>query len=211
MRIFDISIPLSENTPAWPGDPPVQLERAFDMRMGARYNLTRASLSVHAGTHVDAPLHFIEDGGSVDGIRMESLIGLVRVIAVPDADVIDRACLEGAGIPGDTGKVLFQTRNAQAWEPGSPAFCTDFVALDLSGAEWLVEREIHLVGIDYLSIARYGFEMEVHRELLEAGVVILEGLDLRGVLPGEYWLCCLPLNLAGIEAAPARAVLISEI
>jgi arylformamidase len=208
MRIYDISVGVSPDLPVWPGDPPVRLERVHSLQKGADANVSRLATGVHAGTHVDAPLHFFADGGSVEGIPLKRLIGRAYVVHLAKASVIDARSLEKARIPPRTKRLLFRTQNSGLWASREPKFHKDYVAVDPSGAEWLVHKGVYLVGVDYLSVAPFEGGTPTHRILLEAGVVILEGLDLREVRQGRYTLYCLPLKLVGSEGAPARAILV---
>jgi len=165
-------------------------------------------MGVHTGTHVDAPFHFLQDGTTVDKLNLSLLTGRAYVLHLPDVEVITAAVLEEAQIPPRTRRVLFKTRNSDLWVNEGPDFHTDFVGLSEDGAEYLVRRGVKLVGVDYLSIAPYKNSRPTHEKLLEAGVVIVEGLDLSEVSQGRYTIYCLPLKLANSDGAPARAILI---
>lgn len=206
-RIIDISLPLSPALPVWPGDPAFELATIATLAADG-CNLSRMAGSVHSGTHVDAPLHYLEAGGSVDALPLDALIGPARVFDLPDVTRIDATVLDGLDWPPGLERALFRTRNGALWDRRPVDFQRDFVALDRSGAGWLAERGLRLVGIDYLSIAAWTDLEAPHRILLSAGIIPLEGLDLRRVAPGDYTLVCLPLKLVGAEGAPARAVLI---
>ncbi len=211
MRIYDISLPLSQNLPVWPGDPALDIHLLESMEAGAHANVSGMSTGVHIGTHVDAPHHFLNDGRTVEQLALNALVGPCYVAQLPDdIDGIDAEVLEGIPVPPGVERVLFGTRNSHLWARGETGFQKDFVALSEDGAEWLVERKVRLVGIDYLSIAPFGDSEPTHLTLLKAGVVIVEGLDLSGVLRGFYDLYCLPLKLVGAEGAPARAILIDK-
>lgn len=175
------------------------------MDHGSDANVSEIQMDVHTGTHVDAPAHFVADGLAVDCLDLEVLVGPAVVAEVLEGGSIGRKCLEALNLPDDVQRVLLRTTNGELWS--CTDFEPDFDALSAEGAAWLVDRGVQLVGIDYLSIQRYQDPPLTHRILLDAGVVILEGLDLRRVPPGDYELLCLPLALAGAEAAPARAVL----
>jgi len=206
MRIFDISVTISERLTVWPGDPQVRIERIASIADGSECNLTRLTMSAHAGTHVDAPRHFIDGAAGVEAIPLESLIGLCRVIEVK-GELVRRSHLEGAGVKQGE-RILIKTAHSSLWRAGAP-FYESFVALDEDAAAFLAERRVALVGIDYCSIEPFHAHPghPVHRTLLEHGVVILEGIDLSDVPEGSYELFCLPLKIEGGDGAPARAVL----
>jgi arylformamidase len=209
MKIYDISLPISPEMPVWPGDPAVILEQVSSMDAGAHDNVSRMGCSVHTGTHVDAPHHFLNDHRTVDALSLDVLTGPVQVIQIPvDVGLITAEVLEEAAVPSGTLRLLLKTRNSRLWEHSPAEFARDFVGVSEDGAEWLVRSGVKLVGIDYLSIAPFNQSVPSHRVLLKPGVVILEGLDLSGVSPGLYTLYCLPLKLVGSDGAPARAILI---
>ncbi len=208
MRVFDISVGVSPDIPVWPGDPPVILEQIKSIKGGEAANVSHLQAGVHVGTHIDAPLHFVEGGRSVDAIPLKSLMGRAYVVDLRKADILDAATLEAARIPPRTRRLLFRTRNSEYWARGERRFQRDYIAVDTSGAEWLVQKGVRLVGVDYLSVAPFKDEVATHKILLEAEVVILEGLNLARVSKGRYTLYCLPVKLMGSEGAPARAVLV---
>ena len=211
MKIFDISVPVTPASPVWPGDPQVVLERFRKISNGYDSNDSRIACGVHCGTHVDAPAHFIENGSTVEGLSLNILIGPAMVAEFPEIDRITPELLDNKNLPRRTKRLLLKTKNSDLWENPEHSFNQDFVALSAEAAAWMVERGIQLVGIDYLSIQLFSDnEPQTHRTLLEAGIIILEGLNLREVQPGCYQLICLPLKLAGSEGAPARAVLIEN-
>jgi len=199
VEILDISVPIRPGMVTYPGDPTVRLERVHALAEGAGANISRLDFGVHTGTHVDAPVHFIDGAPAAETLPLEVLVGPARVVDATwvgerlDSEVLGRLEL--------AERVLFKTRNSTLWE--QDAFVEDFVSLTGDGAEALIERGVRLVGIDYLSLG----DEDAHRVLLGAGVVAIEGLDLRGVEPGEYQLVCAPLNLVGADGAPARALL----
>lgn len=206
MTWIDISVPLDRPLPVWPGDPLPQVRLLQSLAAGDAATVSALNLCVHTGTHIDAPAHFLPDGSSMGGIALERLIGPAYVACFA-GDCIDAQDLAAAKIPPVCTRLLLRTRNSLRWEDGT-AFVTDYVALTPEAASWLVAREIGLVGIDYLSIERYGeVDHRTHRILLAAGVVIVEGLNLRDVETGDYELLCLPLRLDQAEGSPARAVL----
>jgi arylformamidase len=208
MKTYDISIPITPDMPVWPGDPAVSLERVSKIEDGQNANVTHTSLSAHTGTHVDAPYHFLQAGDTLEKVPLKVLMGRVYVLHLPDIDLITADILRQAGIPPRTRRLLFKTRNSETWARGEKEFQTDFVALAPDAAQYLVDRGIKLVGIDYLSIAPFRESRPTHEILLRAGIVILEGVDLSEVSEGRYTLYCLPLNLQGVDGAPARAILV---
>ncbi len=208
MRIFDISIPLSNNTIVWPGDTPVRITRVSDMNKGDSCTVSSVSMSAHIGTHIDAPSHFIRDGRTSESIDLSILCGTASVIDLQGKKLVTSDELESAGIKRDTVRLLIKTDNSSQRETGEGGFHPDFVAVSPSGARWIAEHGIRLVGIDYLSIAEFENPAETHGILLSRGIVILEGLSLRSVLPGEYELYCLPLPFIGTDGIPARSILV---
>lgn len=195
----------------WPGDPSLEIRRFLDMGRGDAVNASSLRCSVHAGTHVDAPVHHVAGGVGADELPLEALIGPAVVADLTARREIGPADLDRLGLSADTKRLLFKTDNSEIWSHEPEEFRREFVALTTSAAGWIVRAGIRLVGIDYLSVERFGASPPlVHRTLLEAGVVILEGLDLRGVRAGRYQLICLPLKLRGLDGAPARAVLVEK-
>jgi arylformamidase len=207
MERIDISLTISDGLPIWPGDPHPVIDRLSSMEDGDEANVSSLSCGVHIGTHVDAPLHFIHQAQSVTELSLDDLVGPALVVELLGVEVISEAVLEAADIPGEVKRLLFKTRNSQLWQTGEREFLRDFVAVDESGARWLVNQGVRLVGVDYLSVAPWSDPGPTHRVLLAAQVIIVEGLNLSEVEPGEYNLTCLPLKLGGAEGAPARAIL----
>jgi arylformamidase len=208
-RLLDISSPLSPDMVVWPGSPGVQVDQLLALAAGDEANVSRLSMDVHSGTHIDAPKHMLDGHAAVDSIGLETLVGPAVVANVPKVEAIGPRELEALEIDPSVRRLLLRTRNSDGGVR-TDGFDDDFCALSADGARWLVDRGVELVGIDYLSIQRYHDSAETHEVLLAAGTVILEGLDLRHVAPGRYTLLCLPLALPGAEAAPARAVLVAE-
>jgi arylformamidase len=207
-KIFDLTVPLSSQTPTFPGDPSFRSEPVHLLQAGAPCNVSRLTLGSHAGTHVDAPFHFLENGATVDELPLEILTGKSRVVAVAARDAVDRADLEALDLRDDL-RLLIRTRNSGQLR--QPEFRPEFVHLTPEAASYLVQVGIKLVGWDYLSIEKFGTrDFPAHHALLGAGVVIVEGLDLSQVEPGEYELTCLPLKVAGGDGAPARVILRSR-
>ncbi|MBN1668150.1 MAG: cyclase family protein [Anaerolineales bacterium] len=210
MTIYDISVPISPTMPVWPGDPAVVIERVSQIEAGDNANVSRLALSAHTGTHVDAPYHFLAKGVTLEQIPLDLFVGPADVIELPAVEMITAAELAQAIIPAGSQRVLFKTRNSAIWARGVQEFQTDFVALEQDAAQYLVDRGVKLVGIDYLSVAPFKNSRPTHEVLLQAGVVILEGVNLSEVLPGRYQLYCLPLKLQAVDGAPARAILVDE-
>jgi len=208
--IYDLSVPISSELPTYPNDPGVKIDDWSSLAHGAGVNVSALSLGAHTGTHVDAPAHFIEGAKKVESLDLDVLIGEAQVIEVPDERLtIDEELVTSNCAPG-TRRVLFKTRNSAFWTGEKAEFRRDFTFLELRAAQWLVAQGVKLVGIDYLSIEKFGAkDHEVHRELLSHEVIILEGLNLARVPPGKYELICLPLRLRSHlgDGAPARAVL----
>lgn len=206
--VHDITLTFSDEVPNWPGMPPPTLERLRSMDEGGANNVSRLDSHVHFGTHVDAPSHFIRNGHGMDRVPLEVMLGPCRVVFFPEKPAISADDLEAAGIPDGTERLIVRTRNSELWNDFSVGFQKDFVALTPDAASWIVERGIRLVGIDYLSVERYQEpDRATHIALLGAEIVLVEGLDLRGISPGDYELICMPLKLKNCDGAPARVAL----
>ena len=211
MKIFDISLSISPDLPVWPDDPPIELELIESMEAGAHANVSRLSAGVHTGTHVDAPHHFLNDGCTIEQLPLDVLTGPCYVIQLPDGvETITAEALDGMSLPANITRILFGTSNSRLWSRGEMEFQEDFVAVAEDGAQWLVDHGFRLVGVDYLSVAPFGDSVPTHTVLLQAGIVVVEGLDLSAVPRGFYDLYCLPLKLLGSDGAPARAILIQK-
>ena len=208
-KIIDISVPLRSDMPVWPDSSGFRLYRTQCLESGDESNVSRLDCDVHAGTHVDAPWHFLENGTTVEQLPLDTLIGPAIVAYLPHVDAITAGDLAALSLPDDTARLLLKTRNSTLWER-KQSFDTDYVGLTTDAAKWIVGRGIGLVGIDYLSIGKYYDGTETHQILLGAEVVIVEGVNLAAVEPGQYELICLPLKIIGAEGAPARAVLLSK-
>jgi arylformamidase len=206
-RVIDISVPNGPGQHVYPGDPPPHVERVHRIVDGKAANVSLLVLGSHTGTHVDAPYHFIESGARLGDVALERMVGEAVVVDLRGRAAIDAAALGGCPI-GAGDIVLFRTDNSERW--ASPEFRKDFTYLTEDAARVLVERGVRAVGMDYLSIERFGStDFPVHHILLGAGVFVIEGLDLRAAAPGRYVLVCLPLKFPGIDGAPARAVLLA--
>jgi len=210
MRIHDITLTLRPGIPVWPGDPSFTRTLIWQMGPTGPANVSQVTMSVHTGTHVDAPIHFIADSPGVEMLPLDALVGPCLVCAVhPAGRLIAAEDLDALSLPVGTERLLLKTTNSDIWRRQGAAFSSDFVALSAEGARWIVEHGIRLIGVDYLSVEPFdNKEPVVHRTLLAAGVIALEGVDLGAIAPGGYTLACLPLKLAGSDGAPARAVLI---
>jgi len=206
-RIYDVSLPIINEGLAFPGDPQIHISVHQSIARGDAANVSALALGSHTGSHIDAPRHFLPGGGPVDTIPLERLIGPAVVLGVPvHAMSIGAAELRSRNL-GGARRVLFRTRNSALLS--KPRFTPEYVSLAPDGAEYLLDRKVELVGIDYLSIERFDSrDHPVHRMLLERQVVIVEGLDLSAAPEGMYDLICLPLRLAGLDGSPARVVLI---
>lgn len=206
--IYDISLPISEKSVVWPGDPPIAITQPKHISRGDSSTVSQLSMGAHTGTHLDAPAHFILDGKGVDSLDLNILVGKAFVVEALNAETLTADVLESLNIPDGTERILFHTSNSDLWETSYPTFNTQFAGISEDGAKWLVSKGIKLVGIDYLSVAPYKKSKPTHTVLLSSGIIILEGLDLRGIESGTYQLVCLPLKIVGIDGSPARAILI---
>ncbi|GFO53065.1 cyclase [Geomonas sp. Red276] len=204
MRIYDITIPLSDELPVYPGDSPVVIAPWASIADGDSANIARITICSHSGTHIDSPRHFVEGGLTVDQIPVERLLGKAKVVEIADVAEIGRQELERLPVRG-VERLLLKTANAGLWKESG--FKDSFVALARDGADYLVEIGVKLIGIDYLSIERSDGDGGVHRALLEHDVLIVEGLNLVDVPPGDYELICLPLKVKDGDGAPVRAIL----
>lgn len=203
---IDVSVGLRSPMPHWPGDEPFRREQTMFMEKGDRANLSQVSMSVHTGTHMDAPLHFVRDGAAMDTMPIEATIGPARVIEIDAEEAIRPEHLAPHDLREGV-RVLLKTRNSALWGTRTE-FYEEFVYISHAAARYLVERRVRTVGVDYLSVGGFKKDSaETHVALLEAGIWVVEGLDLSRVEAGLYELVCLPLKIVGSEGAPARAVL----
>jgi len=203
---IDVSVPLRTNMVHWPGDPEVRIERTQSIESGAPCNVSKLTMGAHTGTHMDAALHFVPGGAALDAMPLSATIGPARVLEIRDAEAVHAAELQEHRIRRGE-RILLKTRNsARCWP--QPAFVEDFVYIAADGARYLAERRVRTVGVDYLSVGGYRRDgSETHLALLQAGIWIIEGLNLSAVRPGSYELICLPLRIEGADGGPARAVL----
>jgi arylformamidase len=208
-KIFDISVPVVAGGTVYPGNPEIRIEPASEVSKGGSSNVSRLSFGSHTGTHVDAMKHFFDGTATVDQLPLESLMGPATVIAFPDsvmsvtAEHFKKHKLKGVK------RLLIRTRNSGFIKDGT--FHPDYTFVAPDGAEHLVKLGVKLVGVDYLSVEQFhSGHHKTHRTLLGKDIVIVEGLDLSAVKPGKYDFYCLPLRLAGLDGAPARAVLVKK-
>lgn len=207
-EVRDISIALFES-PVWPGDEPPKISQKMSLASGDEANVSTISMCAHTGSHMDAPSHFVPDGATMADIPLERLIGNVLVLDMRRSSQIGKEELENANVPPGCQRLLFKTTNGQLL--GAEELAEDYVAMTPEGAKWVTDKSITLVGIDYCSIEAFGEKgNQTHKTLLESGVVILEGLDLRQVEAGQYDIICLPLKLGKTEGAPTRVVLLES-
>ncbi len=207
MKIYDISWPISQATTEYKNKGTIQLSavKSFDRD---RVRDSAITFGTHTGTHVDAPAHFLKDGKTIDEISIERLIGgaVVLDLLTVTESITEQDLKRHEFHEGDI--VLLRTANSA----GGPTdeFNPDFVYLAPSGARYLVEKGVKAVGIDYLGIERGDPDHPTHTILMAADIAIIEGLRLFHVQPGVYFMICLPIAIIGLEAAPARAILMVE-
>lgn len=204
MKLYDISLTLSPQSIRWVTAQPLELIERKRTRRGDANNSSSIHTSVHAGTHVDAPFHFVPDGITIESLPLDTFIGPARVCAAQPEARITAADVAKAGLEGET-RVLFKTRNSTLLKKG--VYDPGFASFSVDGAKALVDLGLKLVGLDYLSAAAADEQVPVHRAFLDHGVILLEGIDLSEVPPGRYELFCPPVKLAGSDGAPCRAVL----
>lgn len=205
--IYDVSMPIVNGGLVYPGNPEIQIEPQQEIAKGGSANVSSLSFGSHTGTHVDAPKHFFNDGPGVDMLSLDVLMGPAVLIHAPDdAMAVGEEQLRLHELKKHT-RVLIKTRNSGFLRDGE--FHRDYTYLAPDGAEYLVSLGVRLVGVDYLSVEQFhSGHHRTHRALLEAGVIIVEGLDLSAPPAGPYDLRVLPLRLKGLDGAPARAVLV---
>jgi arylformamidase len=208
MEIIDITAPVSERSVMWPDDGAPSQEFVSHTDRGDPNTVSRWELSSHTGTHADARMHFIPGGWTIEALDLSRCVGPCRVVDLTHLEGhVGRADLEVAEVAG-TARLLLTTRNSNLALLSRGGFSEDYAAISLEAAEYLVEIGVETVGVDYLSVEPFeDKEFNTHHALLGADVVVLEGLVLAGVEPGEYFLACLPLKLAGSDGSPARAIL----
>jgi arylformamidase len=205
MTIYDVTATLRPGMPTWDGEPGPECRPLKQIGVdGEPAQVSLLTLGTHTGTHVDAPSHFIPGGATAESLPLDALVGPCRVVEVGATTLIEPEDLERSA--SGARRLLLKTSSSTLWDLAE--FQREFVALSADAAAWIVAKGVVLIGIDYLSVDPYDAEPAfAHLTLLTAGVVVLEGLDLRNVPPGEYDLAALPLKLAGADGAPARVIL----
>ena len=203
---IDVSVSLHTGMVHWPDNPPVQIERMLDMERGDVCNVSTISMGSHTGTHMDAPLHFLQHGKGLDQLPLDATIGPARVIEIDDPESIKPDELRQHSIQAGE-RLLFKTRNSgRCWQ--TDTFIKDFVYISHEAARYLAELKVQVVGVDYLSVGGFFKDgVATHQALLGAGIWIIEGLNLSMIQPGMYDLICLPIKVTHSDGAPARAIL----
>lgn len=206
---IDVSLRVSSQMLTWPGDPPAVVRRTSNMAAGDSANVSELILGSHTGTHVDAPVHFIDGATGVDAIPFDAMIGDVYVADARGLEgALDGRDLETLGMPAGTQRLLIRSDNSEIWRQRQPSFPESYVCLSPDGAAWCVDRELRAVGVDFLSVEQKGAQGHpTHVTLLSAGIAVIEGLDLGDIEPGAYELICMPLRLPGCDGSPARVAL----
>jgi arylformamidase len=205
MKLLDVSVPLDAALASYPGNTPYSLEPIKRIAHGDSSNVSTLHMSAHSGTHVDAPRHFFDAAPGVEGLPLEMLCGRARVIELTTRKAITAEDLAPHDLSEDV-RVLIKTHNSRLW--GSPEFQRDFIGVAESGAKYLVEHGIKVVGVDYVSVEAFKAPgAPAHHVLLGGGTIVIEGLNLRDIEPGVYELLCLPLLAVGSDGGPARVVL----
>jgi arylformamidase len=209
-RIIDVSLPIAGDMLVWPGDPPAEVIPRKQVSKGDAANVSELRIGTHTGTHVDPPVHFIEGAVGIDRVPLDVLFGPAFVAHIPDAsEPLGRDQLDAVALPEGTTRLLLKTSNSTLWRrPRPQSFPEAYACLSVEGAEWVVQRGLNLIGVDFLSIEEKGAPGHpVHVALLSAGVVIVEGLDLGPAEPGEYTLACMPIKVQDGDGGPARVAL----
>jgi arylformamidase len=205
MKLIDISVPLDQSLASYPNNLPFSLEAIKRIARGDSSNVSALHMSAHTGTHVDSPRHFYDEGTGTEALALEMLIGRTRVIELRPRAGITAEDLASVDLSEDV-RVLIKTPNSKLW--GDPEFHQNYVGVTESGAKYLVEHGLKVVGVDYLSVEVFKTPgAPAHHVLLGGGVIVIEGLNLRDVEPGVYEMMCLPLKVVGSDGAPARVVL----
>ena len=205
MKLIDVTVPLDSNLPLYPGNTPLTLEPIKRVARGDSSNVSAVRMSVHAGTHVDAPRHFFDGGYAAEGLPLDLLCGRARVVELTTRRAVTPEDLAAFDLSEDV-RLLLKTHNSRLW--GSPDFHQDYIGVTEPAAKFLVDRGVKVLGVDYLSVEEFKKAgAPAHHTLLGAGTIVIEGLNLLDVDPGTYEMFCLPLSLVGADGAPARVVL----
>ncbi|TVL97668.1 MAG: hypothetical protein CV080_09840 [Candidatus Kuenenia stuttgartiensis] len=205
MTFYDVTVPISNAMITWPSDPAVSITGTSLISRGDFCNLSELKIGSHCGTHIDAPSHFLENGRTIDQLALENLIGEATVFEFKNKENIDVSDIKQLQFD-NVKRVLFKTVNSSYWKFST--FKKDFVYLTKDAAQYLVDKGIRLVGVDYLSVEKFESQLaETHHTLLRNDVIILEGLDLSNVERGRYELIALPLKIKDGDGSPARVVL----
>jgi arylformamidase len=205
MKLIDVTVPIDSSLATYPGNTPFALDAIKRLANGDSSNLSSLRMSAHAGTHVDAPRHFFDDGGGPETLPLEMLCGRTRVVELTTRRAVTAEDLAGFDLSEDL-RLLLKTHNSTLW--GSPEFHPDFIGVTEGAARFLVDRGVKVLGVDYLSVEVFKTPgAPAHRVLLGSGTIVIEGLNLRDVEPGTYEMFCLPLPVVGADGAPARVVL----
>ena len=202
---IDVSVTLKTGMVHWPDNPPVNISHALSMERGDVCTVSVIEMGAHTGTHMDAPTHFVRGGSGIDTMPLDAALGAARVIPIRDRESIKPAELARHAIRRGE-RILFKTHNSNhCWDTDN--FVEDFVYISAAAAQYLAERQVRLVGVDYLSVGGFRFDgAETHQALLNAGIWLIEGLNLKRVRPGRVQLLCLPLKIFEGDGAPARAL-----
>ena len=204
MKLYDATLTIHEEMPVFPGDPPFKTKPVSRIGTGDGFNLSTITMGTHLGTHVDPPAHFIDNGATVDQIALKTLVGPGVVADLRGCTQIDRRALVQAALV-DCRRILLKTDNGALLT--GPSYLSAGVFLTEDGARYLVDSGVRLVGIDCLSIEHPDSPgSPVHRLLLEAGILVVEGVQLVDIPAGEYEIFCLPLKIKGADGAPARVL-----
>jgi arylformamidase len=209
MDVIDVSLTIGPDLLVWPGDPPVDVTPRSEIAKGDPANVSEIRMGTHTGTHVDPPNHFVEGAPGIDSVSLDVLVGEAVVVDARQLDrPIQQTDMEKLSIREGAERVLLRTANSELWRRERVEFPDVYACLTPEAARWVVDRGIKLIGVDFLSVEQKGAEGHpTHHMLLENGVVIIEGLNLGDVDPGEYTLACLPLRIKDGDGGPARAVL----
>jgi arylformamidase len=210
MKIIDVTLTLRPDMPTWPGEPGPEIAPHSRIADGKAANVSILRFGDHTGTHVDPPLHMLEGTKGADELPLEAMLGPCRVLRYDGDTHITGDWIARQRLDRSVTRVLFRTRNSELWRQPAHPFAKDFIALDASAGDALAAMDVVLVGVDYLSVEPFGSSPKghpVHKALLRKGVVIIEGLDLHAVDPGDYQIACLPLKIQHGDGAPARVIL----